>query len=138
MTFEVRATARAPEEGSFAPECAVEAARLAGPITVDDLRASYQATGPADFACYPTGAGHAYLRTSTGDGFQVDLVGGGIANSALARDGNAAFALNVFGEQPQDRLADGSSATPPMPPDARRPCCRRGGRSPWSNSAWPF
>ena len=124
VTFEVRATARPPKEGSFEPDCAVEAARLAGPITVDDLRASYQASSPADFSCYPTGAGHAYLRTSTGDGFPVDLVGGGIANSVLAGDGNAAFALNVFGEQPRivwlmaQRDAPDATGRPPtlLPP----------------------
>jgi hypothetical protein len=101
VTFDVRATARTPEEGSFAPECAAEVAQLAGPITVEDLRASYQATGPADFACYPAGAGHAYLRASTGDGVPVDLVGGGISNAALGTEGNAAFAMNVFGGQPR-------------------------------------
>ena len=99
--FGVRASWRFPGPGSLAPNCPVEAAQRAGTITVERLRASYAATGPAEFACYPAGGGHVYLRAATADGVPVDLVGGGVANSSLAADGNAAFALNAFGARPE-------------------------------------
>ena len=96
--FGVRASARSARAGSpLAPNCPVEAAQRAGTIAVAGLRASYIATGPAQFACYPTADGHTYLGVGTADGAPVELVGGGVANSELAADGNAAFALNVFG-----------------------------------------
>jgi len=66
-------------------------------MRLEDLRASYRADGPADFACYPTSDGHAYLGVRTAEGVPVELVGGGIANSVLDTEGNAAFAMNVFG-----------------------------------------
>jgi hypothetical protein len=95
--FGVRASARFPVAGSVTPGCPVEAAQRAGPITVEAEATSYVAIGPAEFACYPTADGHVYLGAKTADGVPVKLVGGGIANSELAADGNAAFALNVFG-----------------------------------------
>ena len=98
--FGVRATGQPAQDGLFEPECPVEAARRAGPVRLDDLRASYRADGPADFACYPTGSGHAYLGVRTAEGVPVELVGGGIANSVLDAQGNAAFAMNVFGSSP--------------------------------------
>jgi hypothetical protein len=97
--FGVRAAGRSAESGSLAPDCPAEAAQRAGTITVDGLRASYVATGPAAFACYPTADGHAYLGVGTADGVPVELVAGGVANSELGGDGNAAFALNVFGDR---------------------------------------
>ena len=95
--FGVRASAGSPGSTSVAPDCPVEAAQRAGSITVQAVLVSYVATGPAEFACYPTVAGHVYLGANTADGVPVELVGGGVANSELSADGNAAFALNVFG-----------------------------------------
>ncbi|HEV2896147.1 MAG TPA: DUF4350 domain-containing protein, partial [Actinomycetota bacterium] len=95
--FGVRASRRVPVSGSLAPDCPVEAAQRAGTITVTGPPASYVATGPAEFACYPTANGHVYLGANTADGVPVELVGGGVTNSELSADGNAAFALNVFG-----------------------------------------
>ena len=98
--FGVRASRRFPPAGTLAPHCPVEAARLAGTITVDGLRGSYVASGLVDFACYPTAGGHLYLGASTADGVPVQLVGGGTDNANLATEGNAAFAMNVFGANP--------------------------------------
>jgi hypothetical protein len=95
--FGVHASRRSPVSGSLAPNCPVEAARRAGSVTVAAQRASYVPTGPSEFACYPTAGGHLYLGANTADGVLVELVGGGIANSDLAADGNAAFGLNVLG-----------------------------------------
>jgi hypothetical protein len=97
--FGVQASGRATTYGSVPPNCPVEAAQRAGTITVTGARASYAATGPADFACYPSGDGHLYLRAASADGVPVELVGGAVANSELAGDGNAAFAMNVFGQR---------------------------------------
>jgi hypothetical protein len=97
--FGVHASQRSEVSGSLVPDCPVEAAQRAGTITVEGLRASYVATGPAEFACYPAAEGHVYLGVGTADGVPVELVGGGVANSELAADGNAAFALNVFGDR---------------------------------------
>ena len=99
--FGVNASRRYLASDTLAPDCPVEAARLAGSVTVDGLGASYVATGPAEFACYPTTAGHLYLGAGTAHGVPVALVGGGVANEDLAIDGNAAFALNVFGAHPE-------------------------------------
>ena len=111
-TFGVRATGQPAQDGLFEPECPVEAARRAGPVRLDDLRASYRADGPADFACYPTGSGHAYLGVRTAEGVPVELVGGGIANSVLDAQGNAAFAMNVFGSSPNLVWLMSPTATP--------------------------
>jgi hypothetical protein len=83
--------------GSLAPDCPVEAAQRAGTITVTGPPASYVATGPAEFACYPTAGGYVYLGANTADGVPVELIGGGVTNSELSAEGNAAFALNAFG-----------------------------------------
>lgn len=105
--FGVRAEGAAPAAGTFAPSCPADAAQRAGAVHFEDLRASYRAVGPVDprpdrdFACYPTGAGAAYLRTTTASGRSVDLLAGGISNAALGVDGNAALAMNVIGSQPQ-------------------------------------
>jgi hypothetical protein len=79
----------------------VEAARLAGSVTVEGVLHSYAAAGPVEFACYPAAVGHLYLGPITAEGVPVHLVGGGTDNSDLAADGNAAFALNVFGANPE-------------------------------------
>ena len=101
--------------------CPVEAARRAGPVRLDDLRASYRADGPADFACYPTSSGHAYLGVRTADGLPVELVGGGIANSVLDAQGNAAFAMNVFGSSPNLVWLMSPAATTPSGDTTRTP-----------------
>ncbi len=99
--FGVRASGRPAVRGSLSPSCPVDAAQRAGTITVKTPRTSYAATRPAQFACYPAGGGHVYLRAASADGVPVELVGGAVSNSELADDGNAAFALNVFGARPQ-------------------------------------
>jgi hypothetical protein len=88
------------------------------------LRASYVAVGPAAFACYPTADGHAYLGVDTADGVPVELLAGGVANAELAADGNAAFALNVFGDRAEitwlmaraEPSSDATSAPSLLPP----------------------
>jgi hypothetical protein len=117
--FGVRASWQVPVSGSLAPNCPVEAAQRAGTITVEVLGASYAATGPADFACYPTGSGHVYLRAATADGVPVELVGGAVSNSELATDGNAAFAMNVFGARSEVTWLMARAAPPQG--TARRP-----------------
>src|SRR4051794_2617776 len=74
--FGVPASGEAPGYGSLPPDCPVDAAQRAGSITATGARASYAATGPVDFACYPSGEGHLYLRAATADGVPVELVGG--------------------------------------------------------------
>ena len=121
--FRVRASRQAPMYGSVEPDCPVEAAQRAGTITVEGLRASYTATGPVEFACYPTPRGHIYLGATTTDGVPVQLVGGGVANSELSADGNAAFGLNVFGANPgitwlmaRSELPSGTGGPPSLLP----------------------
>jgi hypothetical protein len=116
--FGVRASRRFPASGSLAPNCPVEAAQRAGTITVEGQRASYRATGPAEFACYPAADGHLYLGVDTADGVPVELVGGGVANSDLSVDGNAAFGLNVFGTHAEITWL---MARAESPSDATRP-----------------
>jgi hypothetical protein len=100
-TFGIRAETASPVDGTIAPACAVAAATTAGEVTVSDMRASYRAVGPVDFACYPVAAGgFGYLGTSTADGRPVQLVAGGVDNADLDEPGNAAYALSVFGSQP--------------------------------------
>jgi hypothetical protein len=97
--FGVQAETTAPRTGVFRPACPVEAATLAGPIEVDDPVNGYRAIGPTEAACYPTGTGHAYLRASGPLG-TVDVISGGLSNAAIAKQGNAAFAMNLLGSQP--------------------------------------
>jgi hypothetical protein len=98
--FGVAAEGVAPASGVLAPGCADETATRAGGVTFDDMRASYRGTGAAELACYPTGDGFGYLRASATGGQRVDLLAGGITNRQLAREGNAALALGIFGSQP--------------------------------------
>jgi hypothetical protein len=97
--FDVRATARTPSTDTVAPGCSVPEATRAGSISVSDVRATYRTDGRAEVSCYPTVAGLLWLRVPTGAGPSVDLIGGGISNAALGADGNAAFAMNVFGSR---------------------------------------
>lgn len=122
--FEVPADDSPPEDGTFAPGCADDGAQLAGAVTFDDMRASYRGTGPAT-GCYPAGGGFAFLRTATAAGVPVDLVAGGISNAQLGREGNAAWAMNVFGGHPKvvwlvarvrGAAADGGAGRPTLLP----------------------
>ncbi len=100
VRFGVRAEGRPASDQVLQPSCPVVAADQAGSIVLDDARAGYVATGPAEFACYPLGdRSHAYLRVATAAGTTVELVGGGISNNDLDQPGNAAFGMNVFGAQ---------------------------------------
>jgi hypothetical protein len=98
--FGVRAEARTPTRSAIPPTCPADAAEQAGTVAFADARSAYAATGPAEFACYPVGAGgYAYLRVGTAAGTAVELVGGGVNNALLDQEGNAAFGMNVFGGQ---------------------------------------
>jgi hypothetical protein len=99
-TFGVQAEATPPRPGVFQPDCPLEAAMLAGPVQVDDPVAAYRASGLTEAACYPSGAGYAYLRAAGTLG-TLDLVGGGLSNAAIGEEGNAAFAMNLLGSQPR-------------------------------------
>ena len=100
--FGVRAETRTPSRDAVPPTCPADAAEQAGPVLFQDARSAYAPTGPAEFTCYPGGGGgHAYLRVATGGGPTVELVGGGVSNALLEREGNAAFGMNVFGAQPE-------------------------------------
>jgi hypothetical protein len=98
--FGVQAEATPPRAGVFQPACSLDAATLAGPIEVDDPVAGYRTSGFTEAACYPTGSGYAYLRLAGTLG-TLDLVGGGLSNAAIGKEGNAAFAMNLLGSQPQ-------------------------------------
>ena len=98
--FGVQAEATPPRPGVFQPDCPLDAAMLAGPIEVDDPVAGYRASGFTEAACYPTGGGYAYLRVAGTLG-TLDLVGGGLSNAAIGKEGNAAFAMNLLGSRPR-------------------------------------
>ena len=98
--FGAQVEATPPRAGVFQPDCLLDAAALAGPIEVDDPVAGYRPTGLIEAACYPTGTGYAYLRVAGTLG-TLDLVGGGLSNAAIGKEGNAAFAMNLLGTQPQ-------------------------------------
>jgi uncharacterized protein DUF4350 len=98
--FGVRAEARTATWGAIPPTCPADAAEQAGTVAFADSGSAYAATGPAEFSCYPVGSGgYAYLRVGTAAGTSVELVGGGVSNTLLDKEGNAAFAMNVFGAQ---------------------------------------
>ena len=63
----------------------MEAAR-GRPGTVEDPRAGYRPTGPAEFACYPAGG---RVRLPAGvraaNGSPIQLVAGGVGNAVLGR-----------------------------------------------------
>ena len=98
--FGVPATAVAARNGVFQPACTLPEAALAGPVEIDDAVAGYRSIGPAGAVCYPTGAGYGYLRAPAVS-YQVEVVAGGVSNAALAREGNAAFAMDLFGSEPK-------------------------------------
>ncbi len=100
--FGVRASRRVPVAGSLAPDCPVEAAQQR---RFDHHReaAGQLCRSRADRVRVLPDRGRTRLpRRGHGfDGVPVQLVGGGVANSDLSADGNAAFALNVFGANPE-------------------------------------
>ena len=100
-TFGVAAEGVAPESGRFDPDCGVDAAVRAGTVVVEDPRAGYRPTGPADFSCYPNGDGYAYLGVRAANGSPIQLLAGGVGNAVLGKEGNAALAMNVLGSQPK-------------------------------------
>lgn len=77
------------------PECALDAATVAGRATIGG--ASYQ-SGRADARCYPTEDGFALLRVTRGD-TPVTLLGTGtpLTNDVLDEQGNAALAMRLLG-----------------------------------------
>lgn len=82
-------------------DCAVPAAQRAESITV--AGGSAYASEAATETCFPTGAdGHVHLALShPGTGTRVLVVGTDFANETLADEGNAAYAMNVLGSQPE-------------------------------------
>ena len=117
VRFGVRADTRPAPDQVVPPSCPVAAAEQAGSIVLDDARAGYAATGPAEFACYPLAdRSHAYLRVGTAAGTTVELVGGGIGNEDLDQPGNAAFGMNVFGGQAAVTWLMARSGSPDGPP----------------------
>ncbi len=124
VRFGVRAAGRVATDQVPEPSCPVAAAEEAGSIVLDDARAGFVATEPAEFSCYPLeDGGHAYLRVGTMAGTTVELVSGGISNELLDQPGNAAFGMNVFGGQAtvtwlmaRRGSADGPTAPSLLPP----------------------
>ncbi len=98
--FGVRALGQPAGTGVLEPGCQLDDARRAGAVAFNDMRATYRATGPLEVACYPAGNGYGYLRATTSAGRSVELLAGGISNTQLGADGNAALAMNVLGSQP--------------------------------------
>lgn len=97
--FGAAATTVTAEPGVIEPACEEPAAVRAGAILLDDARAVYASSAQPASRCYPVGTGAAWLRTGGVTG-SVDLVAGGVANAEVGVQGNAAFAMNVFGAQP--------------------------------------
>jgi hypothetical protein len=114
---------------SRAPECGLQAAVQAGTATVSG--STYSAPDSAS-ACYGDGINHTVVRLET-EGRIVDVVGSprSFTNAELAKDGNAALALNLIGTHahlvwylPQLESSgfdeeDAGSTKPLVPPDVR-------------------
>ena len=96
--FGAAATASASADGVVEPGCAEPAATRAGSIQLVDARAVYRSQAQPSLRCYPVGDGAAWVRTG-GIAGSLDLVAGGVSNADLGGEGNAAFAMNVFGSQ---------------------------------------
>jgi hypothetical protein len=97
--FGLDVTAETDSAGLLLPGCGDQAAQRAGQIYLGGETSGYRAAD-AELACYPSETGYAHLRVPTDSG-SVDVVAGGLANNALAREGNAAFATALLGSQPQ-------------------------------------
>lgn len=122
------ASATLPED-SRAPDCDLTPAVQAGTATVSG--SSYSAPESAK-TCYGDGINHTVIRLET-DGRIVDVVGSprSFTNAELAKDGNAALALNLIGTHselvwylPQYESSgydevDDSSGPPLVPPEVR-------------------
>lgn len=81
-------------------DCAVPAAQRADSITV--AGGSAYASEEATETCFPTADGHVHLAlTHPGTGTRVLVAGADFANATLADEGNAAYAMNVLGSQPE-------------------------------------
>jgi hypothetical protein len=116
-------------EDSRAPDCDLKAAVQSGTATVSGT--SYSAPDTAK-ACYGDGINHTVVRLETA-GRIVDVIGSprSFTNAELARDGNAALALNLIGTHlqlvwylPQFESTstddEGDASGPPLvPPDIR-------------------
>jgi hypothetical protein len=84
--------------GSRSPDCHLPAAVRAGTVTV---RGTTYTAPPGAEACYGDGINYTVVRLET-DGRIVDVIGTqqSFTNAELAKDGNAALALNLLGTHP--------------------------------------
>ena len=96
--FGAAATTSTAADAVVAPGCTEAAAARAGAIQLVDARAVYRSQAQSSLRCYPVGGGAAWVRTG-GVAGSLDLVAGGVSNADLGSEGNAAFAMNVFGSQ---------------------------------------
>lgn len=119
------ATESMPKD-SRAPDCDLQAAVQSGTATVSGT--SYSAPDSAK-ACYGDGINHTLVRVET-EGRIVDVVGSprSFTNAELAKDGNAALALNLIGThlelvwylpQFESSTGDDGGGKPLIPPDVR-------------------
>jgi len=99
----VQPVALAPA-ATYPPECSLPAAQAAGPISIGGL--TFSAPAGDGTGCYPvdegTDEGVTLVRTQAGGKLVTVLGGGGpLSNDGLAREGNAALALQLLGGQPR-------------------------------------
>lgn len=81
---------------SNSPRCSVAAAQNAG--SVSGVRAAFRASGSA-VGCFPVGGGAFALAQTRAGGATVSVVGPGMFdNEGIARAGNAALAIGLFGQ----------------------------------------
>ncbi len=90
------AVVRQTPAGPLAPACGLSAVRLAGQADMGGM--ALATTAPGAQRCYPSGGYPSLVRYPAG-GREITVLGAGdaLANSGLARLGNAALMLNLLG-----------------------------------------
>lgn len=112
--FDLPVRQSAAGNASVQAECPVPAAQRAESIT--GAGTAYTSDAATE-SCFPTGAdGHVHLAlTDPGTGTRVLVVGTDFVNEDLAEDGNAAYAMNVLGSQPEVLWLVAPQSSTPMP-----------------------
>lgn len=100
-------------------DCTVPAATKAESIAVTG--ASAYASDEATETCFPSGEGHLHVEQTLDTGTRLVVVGSNFTNRELADDGNAAYAMNLLGSQPEvvwflaESAGTGTSSTDDAP-----------------------
>lgn len=98
--FDLPLEAHPLDQARARADCGIPAGQRAESITIDH-GFSYTSQQSAE-SCFPSGSGHVHQGvTDPATGTRIVVIGINFSNRIIADDGNAAYAMNVLGGQPE-------------------------------------